>query len=165
MSPIRSLARPLIAGMYVVDGASALKDPAGRVEAVRAAGLTKPEKLVRANAATMLLGGLALGTGRLPRLSALALAGTMVPTTYVGHAFWSEGDPAAKAQQRQQFLKNLSMLGGLILAAVDTEGRPGLAWRARHAGQHAAAGTRRTRRAAKRNARLAAHDARHVLPV
>ena len=57
------------------------------------------------------------------------------------------------------------MLGGLILAAVDTEGRPSLAWRARHAGHHAAAGTRRTRRAAKRNARLAAHDARHALPV
>ena len=32
MSPIRSLARPLIAGMYVVDGASALKDPGGRVD-------------------------------------------------------------------------------------------------------------------------------------
>ena len=145
MSPIRSLARPLIAGMYVVDGASALKDPAGRVEAVRAAGLSEPEKLVRANAATMLLGGLALGTGRLPRLSALALAGTMVPTTYVGHAFWSEGDPAAKAQQRQQFLKNLSMLGGLLLAAADTGGRESI--------PHAAA--RVSRRASKKASKAA----------
>jgi putative oxidoreductase len=31
------------------------------------------------------------------------------------------------------FFKNVSMLGGLMLAAVDTEGKPGVAWRARRA--------------------------------
>ena len=148
MSPIRSLARPLMAGMYVVDGAAALKAPGGRVDAVRAAGLSEPEKLVKANAATMLVGGLALGTGRLPRLSALALAATMVPTTYVGHAFWSEGDPEARAMQRMQFLKNLSMLGGLLLAAADTGGRESL--------PHAAARvSRRTQKKAAKAARKA----------
>jgi putative oxidoreductase len=126
VSPIRSLARPLMAGMYVVDGASALKSPGGRVDAVRAAGLSEPEKLVQVNAATMLVGGLALGAGKLPRLSALALAATMVPTTYVGHAFWSEDDEGARAMQRMQFLKNLSMFGGLLLAAADTGGRESL---------------------------------------
>ncbi len=126
MSPIRSLARPMLAAMYVVDGASALRSPGGRVDAVRAAGLSEPEKLVRVNAATMLAGGLTLATGRLPRLSALALAATLVPTTYVGHAFWSEKDPAAKQGQQMQFLKNLSMLGGLLIAANDTGGRESL---------------------------------------
>ena len=58
MSPIRSLARPMLAAMYVVDGASALRSPGGRVDAVRAAGLSEPEKLVQVNAATMLVGGL-----------------------------------------------------------------------------------------------------------
>jgi uncharacterized membrane protein YphA (DoxX/SURF4 family) len=131
--------------MYVIDGASALKSPAGRVEAVRAAGLSEPEKLVQVNAATQLVGGLALATGRLPRLSALALAATMVPTTYVGHAFWSENDPAARGAQQQQFLKNLSMLGGLLLAAADTGGRESL--------PHAAA--RVSRRAQKKAAKAA----------
>lgn len=145
MSPIRSLARPLMAGMYIVDGASALRSPGGRVDAVRAAGLSEPDRLVQANAATMLVGGLALGTGRLPRLSALALAATMVPTTYIGHAFWSEGDATARALQRQQFLKNLSMLGGLLLAAADTGGRESL--------PHAAA--RVSRRAHKKAAKAA----------
>lgn len=145
MSPIRSLARPLMAGMYVVDGASALKSPGPRVDAVRAAGLSEPEKLVQANAATMLVGGLALGTGKLPRLSALALAATMVPTTYVGHAFWSEDDSTARSMQRMQFLKNLSMLGGLLLAAADTGGRESL--------PHAAG--RVSRRAQKKAAKAA----------
>jgi putative oxidoreductase len=36
-------------------------------------------------------------------------------------------------------MKNVALLGGLALAAIDTEGRPGLAWRASHAGQAAKA--------------------------
>ncbi|MBW3656987.1 MAG: DoxX family protein [Gemmatimonadetes bacterium] len=126
MSPTRSLARPLLAGMFVMDGVSTLKSPAGQVEAVRAVGLSEPEKLVKANAATMLVSGLALATGRLPRLSALALAATLVPTTYAGHAFWSESDTTAKQDQRAQFLKNLSLFGGLLIAAADTGGRESL---------------------------------------
>lgn len=121
MSPIRALARPLLAATYVVDGASGLASPAERVAASRAAGLSDPERLVQVSAATQLLGGLALATGRLPRLSALSLAAVSVPSTYVRHPFWSAG--GAKAQQRTLFLKNLSLVGGLLLAAADTGGR------------------------------------------
>ncbi len=123
MSPTRRLARPLLASMFVAGGLDSLRNPDGRVEAVRAAGLAEPERLVQVNGATMLVGGLALATNRLPRLASLALAGTLVPTTYVGHPFWKETDPAAKAQQQISFLKNVSMLGGLLLAAADTGGR------------------------------------------
>ena len=68
-----------------------------------------------------------------PRLSALVLAASLLPTTYAGHPFWEEKDPGARAGQRIQFFKNVSMLGGLLIAAVDTEGRPGVAWRTRRA--------------------------------
>jgi uncharacterized membrane protein YphA (DoxX/SURF4 family) len=143
VSPIRSLARPLLAATYVVDGASGLKSPAERVAAARAAGLSDPEKLVQVSAATQLLGGLALATGRLPRLSALSLAAVMVPSTYVRHPFWSSGE--AKGEQRTLFLKNLSMVGGLLLAAADTGGRESI--------PHAAG--RVSRRARKKAARAA----------
>lgn len=126
MSPVRALARPLLAGSYVLGGVSALKTPGPRVEKARAAGLTDPEKLVRANAATMVVGGLALATGRMPRLSSLVLVGSMVPTTWVGHPFWQETDRAAKQAQQVQFLKNLSMIGGLLMTAADTGGRESL---------------------------------------
>lgn len=145
MSPIRSLARPLLAAAYVVDGASGLRSPADRVAAVRAAGLSEPEKLVQVSAATQLLGGLALATGRLPRLSALSLVAVMVPSTYVRHPFWSAED---KTQQRTLFLKNLSMVGGLLLAAADTGGRESI--------PHAAVRvSRRARRKAAKAARKA----------
>ena len=143
MSPIRSLARPLLASMFVVGGLDALRKPGGRVEAVRAAGLTSPEQLVRINAATHLVGGLALATGRVPRLAALALAGSLVPTTYVGHPFWAATDPAARQQQQIHFFKNLGLLGGLLLAAADTGGRESLPHAAGRVSRRTAAKARR----------------------
>ncbi len=152
MSPTRRLARPLLSSMFIAGGVDALRSPGGRVEQVRKAGLSEPEKLVQANAAAQLVGGLALATGRLPRLSALVLAGSLVPTTYVGHPFWSETDKAAKQQQQIQFLKNLSMLGGLLLAAADTGGRESL--------PHAAG--RITRRAKRKTAKAAKRAQKQV---
>ena len=64
-------------------------------------------------------------------LAALALIGSIVPTTYAGHRFWEETDEATRAEQRMHFFKNLGLLGGLLLAAMDTEGKPSLGWRAK----------------------------------
>ena len=59
------------------------------------------------------------------------LAASLGPDDLAGHAFWEKTDPAKSAAAAQQFLKNVGLLGGLLMAAVDTAGKPGLAWRAR----------------------------------
>jgi uncharacterized membrane protein YphA (DoxX/SURF4 family) len=160
--------------MFVTGGLDSLRHPATKTPAAdpiapriarRLPYLPEDtEQLVRINGAVQLGAGLMLATGRLPRISSALLAGSLVPTTLAGHRFWEEKDDIKRAQQRIHFFKNLSMLGGLMLAAVDTEGRPGLAWRAQHAAHHASTGTRRTTRTARREARLAAHAARAHLP-
>ena len=175
MTVVRRLARPLLSSMFVTGGLDSLRHPDTKAAAAEQVGppIAKrlpylpedPESLVRINGAVQVGAGLMLALGRFPRLSAALLAGSLVPTTLAAHRFWDEEDETRRAQQRIHFFKNLSMLGGLILAAVDTEGRPSLAWRARHATHHAAVSTRRTRRAAKLNAKLAARDARRALPV
>ncbi len=153
-SPVRLLARPLLGAMFVTGGFDALRAPGPRVDAVDGAGLDNPDQLVRVNGAAMLVGGLGLATGRLPRLSSLVLAGSLVPTTLVGHPFWSAPDKKAKKEQQIQFLKNLGLLGGLLLAAADTGGRESV--------PHAAA--RVSRRTAKKAAKKA-HAARGALPI
>lgn len=95
------------------------------------------KQMVQLNGAVQVVGGLMLATGRAPRLSAFALAASLIPTTLAGHRFWEESDPQTKASQRIHFFKNVSMLGGLLLASVDTEGQPSLAWRAKHAARQA----------------------------
>ncbi len=153
MSPTRTLARPLLAATFVAGGADGLRSPGPRIEAAEQAGLEDAAKLVRVNAATQLIAGLALATGRLPRLSALALAGSLVPTTYIGHPFWSESDKAKRTTQQIHFLKNLGLLGGLLITAADTGGRESI--------PHAASRlSRRTTKQAKR----ATKRAGEVLP-
>ncbi len=146
MALTRRFARPLLAGIYVIGGADALLQPENKVARAEtvgpriAASLGLPEDtetLVKINGAVQVGAGFLLAVGKLPRLASLALAASLVPTTLAGHRFWEETDERARATQRIQFFKNLSMLGGLLLATVDTEGRPSISWRAHRAAGHA----------------------------
>jgi uncharacterized membrane protein YphA (DoxX/SURF4 family) len=140
MALTRRLARPLLASIFVVGGFDALRNPAGKAQKARA--VTEPlhdnvpatagldtEALVRINGGVQVVAGVLLATGRFRRVASLVLIGSLVPTTYAGHRFWEETDEAARAQQKMHFVKNLGLLGGLILAAFDTEGEPSLGWR------------------------------------
>jgi len=149
MTLTRRVARPMLASTFIFGGIQALKNTPKLAEASKPVndeirGLAEkvapqvhlPEDdktLVRINAGVHIVAGLGLATGRAPRLCALALAATVVPTTVAGHPFWQEKDKAARTQQMTHFYKNVSMLGGLIIAALDTEGRPGVTWRTTHA--------------------------------
>jgi uncharacterized membrane protein YphA (DoxX/SURF4 family) len=95
------------------------------------------EEAVRINGAVQFTAGSMLAMGLLPRLSSLAIAATLVPTTLAGHRFWEAEDDQERAQQRIHFLKNLAIFGGLLIAAADTAGRPSLGWRSRHAARSA----------------------------
>ena len=50
----------------------------------------------------------------MPRLAALGLVASMIPTTLAGHSFW-ELDGAERKAQEIQFLKNAGLVGGLLL--------------------------------------------------
>ncbi|GAA2295454.1 hypothetical protein GCM10010431_12140 [Streptomyces kunmingensis] len=146
----------MLASVFVTGGLSTLRSPervapAAEPVAVPVAARVPrlpedPEQLVRINAAVQVGAGALLATGKLPRVASLALAGSLVPTTIAGHAWWKEKDPERRAQQRTQFMKNLSLLGGLLIAAADTHGKPSVAYRARGA---AASGRKTARRAGR----------------
>lgn len=164
MPLVRRLARPLLAAEFIVGGADTLRNPEPRAKIAApvaqkiAAALPiqlpdDPVQLVRMDAAVKVGAGLLLGSGRQPRLAALVLAASLIPTTYAGHRFWEHDDPAQRANQRNHFLKNVSMLGGLLLAAVDTEGRPSVGYRAR-----------KVTEVTRRRTRKAARSARQSLP-
>jgi putative oxidoreductase len=175
MTPLRLIARPMLASMFVVGGIDSVTHPWGKVPRAEkvadqvpgiaekiaariAPGLpvpTDPATLIRINGGVQVLAGLTLATGRMPRLSSLVLAASLAPTTYAGHPFWEEKDKTARAAQRIQFFKNISMMGGLLLAGVDTEGKPGVAWRAKRAARDVRREARRLARQARTEARLA----------
>jgi hypothetical protein len=100
-----------------------------------------------------------LATGTFPRVAAMTLAGALVPTTYTAHAFWTVKDPATRAQQKVHFLKNVGLLGGVLLASVDTAGKPGLAYRTKHAKSDVCRQAALTKIEAKLAAKSARRDA------
>jgi len=126
--------------MFIAGGVDAVQSPEGKVKAASA--VVDPLKdrftflpedtatLVRFNGMVQVGAGGLLALGKFRRLAAWALVASVIPTTYAGHRFWEEIDDDVRAQQRIHFFKNLGLLGGLILAAVDTEGAPSLGWRA-----------------------------------
>jgi putative oxidoreductase len=120
----------------------------------------KTEQVVRINGAVQFGAGSLLALGWWPRLSALAIAATLVPTTLAGHRFWEVEDKQERAQQRIHFLKNVAMLGGLLIAAADTAGSPSLAWRGRHAARSARRDVLLAARTAKVSGRAGARAGR-----
>jgi putative oxidoreductase len=124
----RPVARLLMGSTYAVLGYGALREPGQGVEeaATLMAAIRKKvplpardEQLVQINGAVQATCGVLLALGVAPRLSALVLAGSMVPTTLAAHRFWTVEDPQARRQQLVQFHKNMAMIGGLLLAALD----------------------------------------------
>ncbi|MDQ2724076.1 MAG: DoxX family protein [Acidimicrobiales bacterium] len=141
MTLSRRLARPLLASIFISGGLDALRHAETKVGAAEKVVGPLSDKLplpadtktvVQANAAVQVGAGLLLAIGKVPRLSSLALIGSLVPTTVAGHRFWEETEPRAKSQQQVHFFKNLSLIGGLLIAAFDTGGAPSLGYRARH---------------------------------
>jgi len=146
---IRRIARPLLSIAFIGQGIDSLLNPKSAAQAaaptvdglrslpdpVGSSILSDPETFAQVNAAVQIGGGLLLATGKLPRVASAALAVTVLPANLGAHMFWNEIDPELKARKRQQFLTDLSLLGGLMIASADTAGKPSLGWRGRRAAE------------------------------
>jgi putative oxidoreductase len=166
---VRRIARPLLASSFIYGGIDTLRNPQSRVpgatpiveQIADVADKQLPvevpkdvEQWVKIDAAVKVGAGTLFALGKLPRLSALLLTASIVPTTLAGHRFWEHDDPKERFGQLSHFLKNLGLLGGLLIATVDTEGKPSMGWRAkRTAGRAAAAAEASYERASKKAAK------------
>jgi len=169
MRPVRSAARAMLSAIFIASGVRGLTNPEALVPGAKRVTdritpllektdprlPTDPRTLIRLNAAAQVAGGALLATGHFTRPAAALLAGSLVPTTLAAHPFWAEHDPAARRAQQVHFLKNLGLLGGLLLAAADTQGKPSLRWRAEHMIDETNRSMRRAVRTARREAKLA----------
>jgi putative oxidoreductase len=170
MAMTRQFVRPLLGAFFVANGVDSLRNAEALaqeakpvtdrfvplVEKAAPDGTPVPTDAVtwvRINGAVQVVAAAALVTGRAPRLAAGVLAATLVPSTAARYRFWETSDPDARREQVTHFFKNVSLTGGLLIAAGDTEGRPGMAWRARRAARDARREARHLAHSAKREAK------------
>jgi putative oxidoreductase len=130
MSVLRTVSRGMIAALFFIGGLDVLRRPEPRAEVahdaldkLRSVVPVVPDDVtaVRMNAASQMAAAALFTFGKTPKLAAGVLAASLVPTTLAGHAFWRYDDPVESAQQRAHFVKNLAILGGLVLAATSSD--------------------------------------------
>jgi uncharacterized membrane protein YphA (DoxX/SURF4 family) len=144
---LRGLARRLLGVTFVVGGVEALRDADRRARQLQGRaelGGADPQQVARGLAGAQIAAGTLLLLNRFPRLSSLVLAATVVPEAATAHAFWAESDKQHSETQRTLFVRDLGLLGGLLVS-VDDKGRPSMRRRARRR-------ARKTARAAVRGA-------------
>jgi len=147
MTIVRRVARPLLAAPLIQSGVEVARHPGPHAEAARpvldqVSGPLQlpsdPIMVVRSAGVVTAAAGSLLAFGKLPRLSALAIVAT-APVVQPVEPFWKEKDPALRREKQATFVKTLGLIGGALLATVDTEGRPSVAYRGRKARRAAAA--------------------------
>jgi putative oxidoreductase len=134
---LRRLARPMLGATFIASGVDALRDGDRRAERAGALGVSDPKAVTRTVAGAQIGAGTLLTLGRFPRLSSLTLAATVIPDAVTGHAFWSEQDKQTRQVQRSLFLRDLGLLGGLLVSVADTGGRESVPHRARRTARKA----------------------------
>lgn len=122
MSHTRTLdtpARALLALLFLVNGGFKLASWGATAGQMAQKGIPLVPFMLAASAAIELGGGLSLMMGWHPRRAALLLCLYLIPVTLTFHAFWREAGAAAQTQL-MSFLKNLSIMGGLLAVAAPT---------------------------------------------
>jgi putative oxidoreductase len=132
------VARLLLALMFVLAGYGKLAGLAGTAGYIASKGLPMPMVLAVAAGVVELVAGVMLIVGWKARWAALALAAFTLVATLIFHAFWAM--PAEQQMMQQlMFMKNLSVIGGLLFVfafgpgALSVDERRGAGLRVAHA--------------------------------
>ncbi|SHN35871.1 DoxX family protein [Chitinophaga sp. CF418] len=69
-----------------------------------------------------IIGAASIISGYKARLGALLIIAFLLPVTFAMHPFWTVTDPMMQQVEMFMFLKNMSMLGGALLIAIQGVG-------------------------------------------
>ncbi|HUP97544.1 MAG TPA: DoxX family protein [Usitatibacter sp.] len=106
--------RILVALLFVVAGFNKIGGFEGTAGYIASKGLPMPQVLAALTIALELGGGILLMVGYKVRIVALLFFLWLIPTTFLFHKFW--GIDAAQVQnQMNNFLKNVSIMGAMLL--------------------------------------------------
>lgn len=123
--------RLLIAALFLPAGVGKAMNLAGTTQMMAGKGLPYPEVFAALAAATEIGGSILLVIGVVPRLTAVLVGGFTLVASLLSHNFWTLADPAARAAQQMQFMKNMAIIGGTMFYFVSGPGLLALGGRRR----------------------------------
>jgi uncharacterized membrane protein YphA (DoxX/SURF4 family) len=114
------LGRAIFGGYFLYNGINHFLQKDQLSGYAQSKGVPAADLAVQASGAMMVLGGLSLLTGYKPKLGSAAITAFLAGVTPSIHRFWSEENPQQRQAEMINFMKNVALIGGAMLAA----GRP-----------------------------------------
>ena len=125
---LRTLARPLLASWFVYAAVDAILAPQKRAAVIApivepalaeiGASDIKITDIVKVHGMATLAAASSLALSRNPRTSALLLAGLTAGSVSLGRPFWEQKDPEKRREELERLIKNVSLVGGVLIAAT-----------------------------------------------
>ena len=113
--------RLLISQIFLFSGVTKIAMYSHIVGFAAAKGIPMPGIAIALAAATEILGGLAILVGFQTRAAAWLLFLYLIPATLIFHNFWALSG-AEHQEQFMNFIKNLTIMGGLLILAASGAG-------------------------------------------
>lgn len=111
-----TVGRVLLSLIFLLSGINKFSDWSSSAAYMQSQGMGWVPFFLAMAGAIEVFGGLSLMTGTFTRLGAFLLFLYLIPVTFVFHDFWSlQG--AERQMQMINFLKNLGLMGGLLVVA------------------------------------------------
>ncbi len=109
------IGRLIFGGYFLMNAWNHFKNLEGLTGYAASKGVPSPRAAVFMGGILLLLGGLGVIFGIAPEASLALLIIFLVPVSFKMHAFWKETDQNAALMERVQFMKNMALVGALLM--------------------------------------------------
>lgn len=117
ITSIAFLVGRIIVGVYFLYNAkNHLLNGSHMVSYASSKGVKSPKLAITGSGVLLLLGGVSLLLGVYVTWGISLLLVFMIPVTYIMHSYWKESDSMAKMNEKIAFLKNIAIIGLLLMA-------------------------------------------------
>lgn len=121
MDTLFLIGRLIFGGYFLMNAWNHFKNIESLTGYAQSKGVPEPKAAVFVGGILLLLGGLGIVFGIAPEASLALLIIFLVPVSLKMHAFWKEADPMRRMTERVQFMKNMALIGAiLMLYAIST---------------------------------------------
>jgi len=117
------IGRVLLAFMFVYSGFGKIGGFEGTAASIAGKNVPLPEIATTIAIVIEFVGGLMVAVGWKARFAALAVAAFTLVASFLYHNFWAMTDAATAGTNKIMFLKNIAVIGGLLIVYAFGPGR------------------------------------------
>ena len=115
MDTLFVIGRIILAGFFVYSGFNHFKRLGMMSDYSKMKGVPLPSIAVALTGLMLMLGGLSILLGAYPVVGIFLLVVFLIPVSFMMHNFWKVQDPQLRAAERVNFLKNIALLGAVLM--------------------------------------------------